>query len=230
MIKHCAPHRGRPRKVTQAMATATKTETITSKVVDFSNVRDGGATFNKKRVPAGDYLARITKVQDSPAKDNIHQWLFTIALENQYTDRKLPYYCKLQENQLWKLRNLFLAAGKAVPKSKVKVNPQVVVGKLIGITLDDDEYEGKAQSVIAAVFAAAELEDQTDGADEDDEDDEEAEDTATDEEEDEEEDEEPAPAPKKKAAPATRAKAKPASKAAAEIDDEELEALDLDEI
>lgn len=215
------------------MATATKSDTVSTQVLDFSNVKEGGATFNKKRVPAGDYLARITKVVDSPAKDGVAQWLFTIQLEDKFTDRKFPYYCKLQENQLWKVRNLFLAAGKAVPKKKVRINPSMVVGKLVAVTLDDDEYDGKAQSVIAAIFSANELEDQVsdDDADElDDEDD--TEDEATDEAddtEDDEDDEEPAPAPAKKAA-ASRAKAKPASKAAAEISDDELEELDLDDI
>lgn len=211
------------------MATATKTATITTKTVDFSNVKEGGATFNKKRVPAGDYAAKITKVQDSPAKDGIHQWLFTIELTNKFTDRKLPYYCKLQDNQLWKLRNLFLAAGVVVPKKKVKVDPSRVVGRLIGITLEDDEYENKLQSVIAHVFPASDLdgtedEDDTDETEDDEEDgDDEDEDDATTDEEDEED--EPAP-PVKKAA----AKKATAKKAAPTVSDDELEELDLDEL
>lgn len=214
-------------------ATATKTDTITAQVVDFSNVRDGGATFNKKRVPAGDYLARVVKVQDSPAKDGIHQWLYSIELVDKFTDRKFPYYCKLQDNQLWKLRNLFLAAGKAVPKKKVKVNPAMIVGKLIAVTLEDDEYDGKPQSVIGTVFPASELneDDNSDVNDEldDTEDDEgEAVDVAD---EDEDEEEEPAPAPKKRAATKAAVPAQRATKkAAVEVDDDELEALDLDEI
>src|SRR5690606_37303696 len=68
-----------------------------------------------------------------------------------------PYYCKLQENQLWKLRNLLIAAGLSVPKKKLKLDPNRVVGKTIGVTMEDDEYDGKLKSVIAAVFPAAEL-------------------------------------------------------------------------
>jgi hypothetical protein len=68
-----------------------------------------------------------------------------------------PYYCKHQENQLWKIRNLLLAAGKSVPKKRVKVNPNDLVGRSIGVTLEDDEYEGKAKSVISAVMPLSEL-------------------------------------------------------------------------
>ena len=38
--------------------------------VDFSNVKDGG-NFNTKRIEEGDYLGKITKVEDSPVKSGI---------------------------------------------------------------------------------------------------------------------------------------------------------------
>ena len=130
------------------------------KQVDLTNVKDGGG-FNRSRVPSGDYLAKIIKVEDAPSKkDNIFQYLFTIQLVNRPSS-KLPYYCKLQENQLWKLRSLLIAAGKTVPKSKVKVDPNQVVGKLIGVTVEDDDYEDKEQSSISGVFPASDLADAT---------------------------------------------------------------------
>jgi hypothetical protein len=217
------------------MATQDKKETVTTHVVDFTNVKDGGASFNKKRVPAGDYLAKVTKVQDAPSKaDGIHQWLYTVELQQAHTDRKFPYYCKLQENQLWKLRNLFLAAGIVVPKKKVRVDPSKIINKLIGVTLEDDEYDGKMQSNIAAVFPASELEDSDTDEDTEDTEEEEEEEEDTDdgeEEEDEEEEEEPEPAPKKvaakKAAPAKKAVGK---KKPAPVEDDEMEELDLDDL
>jgi len=225
--------------------------------LDFTDVKDGGATFNKKRVPAGDYLAKVTAVVDAPTKENKEpQWLFTLELQEKFTDRKFPYYCKLQANQLWKVRNLFIAAGIAVPKKKVRVDPNKVVGKLVAITLDDDEYDGKMQSNVTEVFSANELdgsevsddeEEFEDGEDVDTEDDEEEdEDEATEEPEDDEEEEEddeeepePAPAPKrrpaKKAAPSIPAqrKASPTRRtkpAPTEVDEDELEELDLEGI
>jgi len=204
-------------------------------VVDFTNVKDGGGIFNKKHQPAGDYKAKVTKVEDAPSKkDGIGQWLFTI----QAGAGTYPYYCKHQENQFWKVRNLLVAAGINVPKKKVKVNPNVLVGKTIAVTLDDDEYDGKLQSNVVATFPVSELGDQVDDEDEDLDD--EVEDTEDDDDEDE------APAPKKKKAkpapveedddddddeddePAPPKKKKKAKKV--EVDDDELEELDIDDV
>lgn len=173
--------------------------TASARNVDFSNVKDGG-NFNRKRIPAGDYLAKIIKVEDAPAKDETPQYLFSIKIEK-IPSSVLPYYCKLQENQLWKLRNIMIAAGKAVPKKRMKVDPNTIVGKLIGVSIEDDEYENKDQSSVAGVFPAAELgevETADDEPIEDDEDEDEDDSPSVQfedaEEEDEEEDEEPAPA------------------------------------
>lgn len=133
----------------------------TSKLVDFTNVKEGG-NFNKNRIPAGDYLATITKVEDAPAKgDGGFQYLFSIKIVKR-PGTVLPYYCKLQENQLWKLRNIFIAAGKSIPKKKLKVDVNSLVGKQIGVTIADTEYEGKDQSEIDGLFPAAELDDAPD--------------------------------------------------------------------
>ena len=83
--------------------------------VDFSNVKEASG-FNRSRIKAGDYLAKIKGVEDAKAKDGVHQYLFSIQIVDKPSS-VFPYYCKLQENQLWKLRNLFIAAGKTVPKT-----------------------------------------------------------------------------------------------------------------
>lgn len=124
--------------------------------IDFSGVKDRGS-FNPKQVPEGDYAAKIVKVEDGESKgDGGFQYIFTIKLEK-YSQYAYPYYCKLQENQLWKIRNLLVAAGLTVPKKKLKVDPNKAVGKMIGVTMADDEYEGKMKSVIDAIFPASEL-------------------------------------------------------------------------
>lgn len=131
---------------------------VTARVVDFTNVKDS-AGFNKKRLPSGDYLGRIIKVVDAESKsDQTPQYLFTVQIVK-HSQSKFPYYCKLQENQLWKLRNLLVAAGLPVPKRRTKIDPTKAVGKLVGVTLEDDEYEGREQSTIEAVFPSSELDD-----------------------------------------------------------------------
>lgn len=206
-------------------------EKASAKIIDMTNVKEGGARFNKKRVPEGDYLARVVKVEDAEVKRGENkgdfQWLFTISLDK-YPTAKYPYYCKLEENQLWKIRNLLIAAGINVPKKKLKLDPEKVVGKLIAVTMEDDEYEGKMQSTMAAIFPPSELEG---GADDD----------VDDEEEDEEEDEEPAPKVKtKKKAPEPEPDEDedeeeeeapaPKKKKKRKVTDEELEELDIDDL
>lgn len=190
----------------------------TSQVVDFSNVKDGGE-YQPKRVPAGDYVAKIVEVKDGKSKkDDEFQWIFKIKLQDsRYSSASYPYYCKLSENQLWKLRNLFVAAGLNVPKKKVKVDPNRVIGKLIGVTMEDDEYDGKLKSVIGATFPASEIEDSVPSEDDD------YEDEEGDEEEyeDEEPEEEPEPPrrTRKKAAP----EPEPEEEEEEEYEDEEEE-------
>lgn len=153
--------------------------------IDFTNVKEGGGNFNKKRQPEGDYRAKITKVVDAPSKkDNTPQWLFTIEVGS----GTYPYYCIHQENQFWKIRNLLVACGMTVPKKKVQVDPNKLVGRTIAVTLEDAEYDGKAQSSIASTFPVSEL-DADDAPDEDE--------TSA----DDGDDDDDAPPPKKKAAP-----------------------------
>lgn len=220
-------------------------------VVDFTNVKEGGGTFNKKHITPGDYKAKVTKVEDAPSRaDDVNQWLFTIQIGT----GTYPYYCKHQENQYWKIRNLLIAAGIAVPKKKVKVNPNVLVGKTIAVTVDDEEYKGNMQSVIRATFPVSELGAQADDEDNASDDDDDDDDTPpvkskkaaakpADDDDDEDDDEEPAPPPakKKKPAPApveddddddddTPPPPKKKKPAKVEVDDDELEELDIDDV
>lgn len=135
----------------------TTSKAAVAKVLDFTNVKDRGE-FNPKHKPAGDYLAVIAKVVDQPSAAGNNQWLFTITLPDDAT-AAYRYNCMYDnENQLWKIRNLCVAAGIAVPKKKVKLDPNKLVGKKIGVSLEDDEYEGKLKSVVEAVFPESELE------------------------------------------------------------------------
>ena len=137
--------------------------------LDFTKVKDGGGDFNKKHYPPGDYLGKVLKVEDAKVKSGDNEgdpmWLFTIQVQT----GKYPYYCKFDENQVWKIRNLFIAAGINVPKSRLKVDPAKVIGKNIGVTLEDDEYKDKINSIVASIFPPSELNGDGGAADADDE-------------------------------------------------------------
>lgn len=132
--------------------------------MDFTNVTDGGQ-FQPRRVPAGDYLATITKVEDHASKNSkvADNWVFTIVLSSRARNT-YPYYCGFDEKQAWKVRGLCLAAGLQVPKKRVKVDPNKLVNKKIGVSMEDDEYDGKIKSVIVAVFPTADLSEDHPGA------------------------------------------------------------------
>lgn len=118
--------------------------------LDFSNVREG-STFSPRRLLEGSYLATIAKVESKDSKAGNPMLVYTI-IPVEHPTAVYPYYILLDERQLWKFRALLLAAGKEVPKRKVTVDPESIVGAQIMIDLEDDEWEGREKSTIAGVF------------------------------------------------------------------------------
>ena len=121
--------------------------------LDFSNVTEG-STFSPRRLPEGSYLAVLAKVEVKTSKAGNPMLVYTI-IPVEHPTAVYPYYVLLDEKQLWKFRALLLAAGKDVPKRKVTIDPESIVGKQIMIDLEDDEWEGREKSVIAGVFKPA---------------------------------------------------------------------------
>lgn len=186
-----------------------KSKGATVQTLDMTNVQDG-VGFNKRRQREGDYKAKIVSVQNAKKKDDPSKkmWLFAISVGS----GTYPFYCGFGEKELWKIRNLFQAAGIAIARKKTQLDPNKLVNKYIGVTLGDTEYDGKQQSEITATFPVSELED-----------------SELPDEEDEEEDEEEAPAKKQKAK-AKKDKAGKKGKKSTKVTDEELEELDVEEI
>lgn len=122
--------------------------------LDFTNVSDP-SNINPQRLPEGDYAATISNIEQS-TKDGVPMYRFDIKLDD-HPRAVYPYYCKLQPNQLWKVRNLLLAVGKQVPKKAVKVDLTQLVGLKLGVELADDEYEGRLKSQVIATFPAETL-------------------------------------------------------------------------
>ncbi|QEQ93660.1 hypothetical protein SEA_ZUKO_82 [Streptomyces phage Zuko] len=228
----------------------------TKQTIDFSQTKDQSG-FNPKRKQEGEYLGTIVSFEDTKSKAGAAMWVYGVALK---TDRRAvyPVYCLLGADQVWKLRNLMMAAGFKVPKKRMQVDGNRLVGKDIGIFLEDDEYEGKPKSVIGSFFPASEYsgpENEDDDQDEDEEyeeddtvpedDDEESEDEDTEDETDEEsddsdeddsddedtdEDDEPEDAPPAKKATAKKsAPARAKAKKPAPVEEDEDE-MDVEDL
>lgn len=208
------------------------------RTLDFSNVKEQG-DFAPRHVEEGDYTATVTKFSETTKKDDSNKtmWVFTIVLDDKPSGR-YPYYCTLNEEALWKIRNLLVAGGFKVPKKRISVDPEKVVGKKIGVHMVDDEYNGQMKSVVDAVFPTSDAEENTVS---DDSDDDEEEDTPPpkksakkrkpepepeeDDEDDEDDEEEPPPPPKK----SKKGKVKPAPKPDPDDEDDDDDDLEVDD-
>ena len=136
--------------------------------IDFSKAEDS-SNWNTRPIPAGVHEAKITVVQQTEAQDGTAMLIFGFRpTDSKLKTRHFPYYCKLQQNQLWKLRDLLIAAGQSVPKKALSIDPNVVVGKIVAIEVEDDTYNGNLKSQIQAVYDTEILDDQDDISDDED--------------------------------------------------------------
>lgn len=128
-------------------------------VIDFTGVKDRSG-FNPVHQPAGDYKGLIKDVNKDTAKSSGNEVIVYTIADADRPSATYRYTCTLTDKSLWKLRNLLVAAGMTVPPKKVKLTGTTlskIVGKEIGISLDDHEYEGKMSSEITNVFPADDL-------------------------------------------------------------------------
>lgn len=165
-----------------------KDKKATARTLDFTNVKDRGE-FQPLHRPEGDYRGLVTKVSETETKEGKPQWVYTIKIGS----GTYPYRCQFEPNVLWKIRNIFVAAGFSVGKSKLKLDPTRPVGKEVGVSLQDHEYDDKLSSEIASVFPTSELTDSPNAREAEDDEDTDA--TASDDSYDMDDDE---PTPKKK--------------------------------
>lgn len=156
--------------------------------LDFSKVEERSG-YNSRQMPEGLYEAKVTGLIHKDAQDGTAMLVYSIApTADKYKTRNFPYYCKLQQNQLWKLRDLFVAAGETIPKKATQIDPEKIIGSVVAIEVGDDTGQYDDRSVIVSVYPTSILE-ESDDADDDDEDyeDEESEDEDYDDDDDSDE-------------------------------------------
>ena len=134
--------------------------------IDFSKAEER-SSWNTRKMPIGLYRMRIASVQQTEAKDGTPMIVYGLQpTSQQFRTRLLPFYCKLQPNQLWKLRDILVAAGQKVPQRAIKLDPEAIVGAVISAEVEDDLYNGVERSTLTGVYSAeftAEMEDPTQG-------------------------------------------------------------------
>lgn len=159
--------------------------------VDFSKAQGGGAN---KRYPEADYRVKYIKWEDVHKKDEPDEKGVKVTfqfLEGKYKGQTFFDRLWLQDNTLWRIRAFLEAMDVEVPNKRANVNFEKYLGKELGVTLVDNEYNGRVSSQVGDyidldTLAGADEEDE----DEDEDEEEEDEDDDDDEDEDEDEDEE----------------------------------------
>lgn len=126
--------------------------------LDFSKTEERSG-WNTRQMPEGLYAAKVAAVETTEAQDGTAMLVYAFVPEDsKYKTRRFPYYCKLQQNQLWKLRDLLVAAGESVPKKALQIDPEKIVGKVVAIEIEDDSWNGQIRSQVQSVYTADILE------------------------------------------------------------------------
>jgi hypothetical protein len=167
--------------------------------LDFSKTEERSG-WNTRQIPEGLHKMKIVSFQETEAGDGTKMLVYGLApADARFKSRLFPFYCKLQQNQFWKLRDLLVAAGVTVPKKVVNIDPEAIIGKYIAAEVEDETGQYAGRSSVNATYgldildedgAAGAGDDEGDDEDEEyDGDEEEADDDSEDEDEDDEEEE-----------------------------------------
>ena len=128
--------------------------------VDFTNVKDP-SQYNPKHIEPGEYVGRVKSVEQVEAKaDGSPMWVFGISLDD-VPGAVYPYYVKLEfdgeRSQAWKLRMILTAAGFNVAKKAIKIDPNKVVGRPVGVEIEEDEYQGRIKGSVRRFLPVSEV-------------------------------------------------------------------------
>mgnify|MGYP001602854680 CR=1 FL=1 len=112
--------------------------------VDFEGIEAGGGSFHIKE---GSYLMQVVEVEqtESDKGNDMFKWTFE-GQKGAAKGKKFYVYTTLNEEALWKLRQLLEALQVEVPDGPLDIDLDEMVGlELIGIVTDED-YQGKTVS------------------------------------------------------------------------------------
>jgi hypothetical protein len=120
----------------------------------FEGVDASGGSFH---IPEGDYQMKCTSCTPGVSKASGNDMLvFTFTgIEGKSKNRKFWLYCALVPDALWKLRQTLAALGIDTPDDPSSLDPDDVVDVEVVGTVADNEYDGKTNSKLSFIAAAA---------------------------------------------------------------------------
>ena len=136
--------------------------------VDFTDASTGGGRL---RVPEGDYPFMVKEVKQDTSKNNNSMLVITFTgLEGRVKGKTIKDYFVLSKESLWKLRGFMEALGIDTPSSRTKIDIDEFNKKKVGVTLSDDEYDGKISSKPSDYIPIEDLDSEPDDDEDEDED------------------------------------------------------------
>jgi hypothetical protein len=139
------------------MPTKVKPEKITADFTGIEDRRGGGV-----HVPPGDYIVKVKDYELRHKKNEdgtfdkerpYLNWELTIVSPSEYKGKTLYHITSLVKESLWNLRNFLEDMGVTVPKKAVDVPLARLIGREVGVTVDDDEYNNQIRSKVQTTFS-----------------------------------------------------------------------------
>lgn len=121
--------------------------------VDFSTAQDRSYT-----VPDGSYKAKCIDVSQEVSKSGnpMFVWQFELV-GGQYAGKQFKSWTAVTPAAMWKVAETVVALGVGQNGQVVKFKRSDVIGKLCGLVMEQDEYNGKMVSRVARVISLQEL-------------------------------------------------------------------------
>ncbi|MGI5443345.1 hypothetical protein ACQEV4_40225 [Streptomyces shenzhenensis] len=112
--------------------------------------------FRPVRKPETEFLAVVTSFEEVKSGHGNLMWVFGVTLRDD-ASASYPVYCTFREETAWWFRQFLMGCAVEVPRGSDphrEINPNHLVGKTLGIALEDDE---KDTSAVACFFPAPEF-------------------------------------------------------------------------
>lgn len=124
--------------------------------VDLTNIE--GQSY---AIPDGTYKAKCIDVTQDVSKSGnpMFVWQFELV-EGQYAGRQFKSWTAITPAAMWKVAETVIALGVGQNGQVVKFKRGDVIGKLCGLVMEQDEYNGKPTSRISRVISLQEMSNQ----------------------------------------------------------------------
>jgi hypothetical protein len=121
--------------------------------VDLSTVEEASYA-----IPDGNYKAKCIDVTQEVSKSGnpMFVWQFELV-EGQYAGRQFKSWTAITPAAMWKVAEIVTSLGVGQQGQVVKFKRGDVIGKLCGLTMEQDEYNGKMTSKVAKVIPVGEV-------------------------------------------------------------------------